>query len=250
MCPRNLMVRSAKLARELALGNGILPPVQCLNPTCSTPYQGESDRKAAIRAYHAGECGVTDKPTNPEQSEQAEPEESASPDEVLAEEVESDVDSQLVDLQFALSGAEKDLADHREAMLRMQAEMENLRKRLIKDLERSRMRALEGFMGDLLPVHDSLERGLETDEKTATVESMKEGKALIIKMLGKVMQDHGLKVIDPKGEPFNPELHQAMTVQPSDDCEPNTVLEVMQKGFQLHERLIRPAMVVVSKNPE
>ena len=68
-------------------------------------------------------------------------------------------------------------------------------------------------------------------------------------MLGKVMQDHGLKVIDPLGESFNPELHQAMTVQASADCEPDTVLEVLQKGFQLHERLIRPAMVVVSKAP-
>jgi molecular chaperone GrpE len=152
-----------------------------------------------------------------------------------------------MDLQYALGAAEKELADHREAMLRMQAEMENLRKRLIRDLERSRARSLEAIMKDLLPVHDSLERGMEIDEETATVQSMKEGKALIIKMLGKVMRDHGLKVIDPQGEPFNPELHQAMTVQPSDECEPNTVLEVLQKGFQLHERLIRPAMVVVSK---
>ena len=168
----------------------------------------------------------------------------------VAEDIESGVDSELMDMQFALGAAEQELAEHREAMLRMQAEMENLRKRLIKDLERSRARSLESIMNDLLPVHDSLERGMETDEKTATVESMKEGKALIIKMLGKVMQDHGLTMIDPAGQAFNPELHQAMTVQPSTDCEPNTVLEVLQKGFQLHERLIRPAMVVVSKAPE
>jgi molecular chaperone GrpE len=200
---------------------------------------------------------VTDKPKSPagrekfaDETVQAEAEQSGDAGESPPEDIESGVDSELMELQFALGAAEKELADHREAMLRMQAEMENLRKRLIKDLERSRLRVLEGFMADLLPVHDSLERGMETDEKTATVESMKEGKALIIKMLGKVMQDHGLKVIDPQGEDFNPELHQAMTVQPSADCEANTVLEVLQKGFQLHERLIRPAMVVVSRAPD
>jgi molecular chaperone GrpE len=195
---------------------------------------------------------VTNKPEAPEDHDMAQQVEQESPvaaeaEDLPGEDIGEGVDSELMDLQYALGAAEKELADHREAMLRMQAEMENLRKRLIRDLERSRARSLEAIMKDLLPVHDSLERGMEIDEETATVQSMKEGKALIIKMLGKVMRDHGLKVIDPQGEPFNPELHQAMTVQPSDECEPNTVLEVLQKGFQLHERLIRPAMVVVSK---
>ena len=148
---------------------------------------------------------------------------------------------------MALGKAEREMVDHRDAMLRMQAEMENLRKRLIKDLERSRLRTLEGFMNDLLPVRDSLERGMETDEETTTVESMKEGKALIIKMLSKVMEDHGLKLIDPAGEPFDPELHQAMSMMESAEYEPNTVMEVLQKGFSLHDRLVRPAMVIVSK---
>ena len=193
---------------------------------------------------------MTDKPRAPEEAGEADTAQTAEPENNISEDIESGVDSELMDLQFALGAAEQELAEHREAMLRMQAEMENLRKRLIKDLERSRLRALETFMNDLLPVHDSLERGLETDAETATVESMKEGKALIIRMLGKVMQDHGLSMIDPQGEAFNPELHQAMTVLPSAECEPDTVLEVMQKGFQLNGRLIRPAMVVVSKEPE
>ncbi len=166
------------------------------------------------------------------------------------EEIEAGVDSELMDLQFALGESEKELAGYREAMLRMQAGMENLRKRLIKDLERSRLRSLESFMTDLLPVRDSLELGLDTDDSTTTVENMKEGKALIIRMLAKVMEDHGLKLIDPAGEVFNPELHQAMTMQESGDHDPDTVLEVLQKGFQLHDRLVRPAMVVVSKVPE
>jgi molecular chaperone GrpE len=181
----------------------------------------------------------------PEESVRAE----AATTDGIDEAIEEGVDSELMDLQYALAAAEKELADHREAMLRMQAEMENLRKRLIKDLERSRARALEAIMNDLLPVRDSLERGMEVDEETATVQSMKEGKALIIKMLSKVMEDHGLHVVDPAGEAFNPELHQAMTVLPSADVEPNTVVEVLQKGFLLHERLIRPAMVVVSAAP-
>lgn len=169
------------------------------------------------------------------------------PEPAAAEDTEVGADNELMDLQMALGKAEREMVDHRDAMLRMQAEMENLRKRLIKDLERSRLRTLEGFMNDLLPVRDSLERGMETDEETTTVESMKEGKALIIKMLSKVMEDHGLKLIDPAGEPFDPELHQAMSMMESAEYEPNTVMEVLQKGFSLHDRLVRPAMVIVSK---
>ncbi len=200
---------------------------------------------------------VTDKPEPQNEEQQARddgaqagPGETPDPETDSAQIPESGEDSELIDFQFALGAAEQQLADHKEAMLRMQAEMENLRKRLIRDLDRSRRRALERIMNDLLPVQDSLELGLGTDEATTTVEAMKEGKALIIKMLSKVMEDHGLTAIDPAGEPFNPELHQAMTMQASAEHDPNTVLEVLQKGFQLHDRLIRPAMVVVSKKPE
>ena len=200
---------------------------------------------------------VTDKPETQNDEQQARdngpqsgPAETPDPDADSAENTESEVDSELMNIQFALGAAEQELADYKESMLRMQAEMENLRKRLIRDLDRSRRRALESIMNDLLPVQDSLERGLDTDDATTTVEALKEGKALIIKMLGKVMEDHGLSVIDPAGEAFNPELHQAMTMKASAEHEPNTVLEVLQKGFQLHDRLIRPAMVVVSKEPD
>jgi len=83
-------------------------------------------------------------------------------------------------------------------------------------------------------------------DANATVESLKEGQALTLKQLNKVMNDHGLEVIDPKGEAFNPEFHQAVTLLPSAEHAENTVLDVLQKGFKLHDRLIRPAMVVVS----
>ncbi len=156
------------------------------------------------------------------------------------------VDDELQDMGQALSAAEAELLLHRDAMLRMQAEMENLRKRLIRDLEKSRKFALEGVMKDLLQVRDSLERGIQTVDSNTPVETLKAGKELTLKMLSKVMSDHGLEVIDPKGEVFNPELHQAVSLQPSAEQDENTVIEVLQKGFRLHDRLIRPAMVVVS----
>lgn len=159
-------------------------------------------------------------------------------------------DDEVNQLQEALAQSREELERHREAMLRMQAEMENQRKRMAREVEKSRRFALERMMKDLLQVRDSLERALEVDDGTATVEKLKEGKALTLKMLSKVMEDHGLEVVDPMGEPFNPEFHEAMTTAPSDEVDENTVTDVLQKGFKLHDRLIRPAMVVVSKKPE
>lgn len=162
---------------------------------------------------------------------------------------EQEIDRDLAGLEQALARAEQEAAEQREAMLRMHAEMENLRKRLIRDLEKSRKRALEDIMGDLLPVRDSLEKGLQAADEEASVASLREGKALIMRMLGKVMSDHGLEEIDPVGEAFNPELHEAMSMIPSPQHAENTVIDVIQKGYRLHERLIRPARVVVSSGP-
>jgi molecular chaperone GrpE len=149
----------------------------------------------------------------------------------------------------ALAAAEQELAKHRDAMLRMQAEMENLRKRLARDSERARKFALERIMKDLLQVSDSMERGLAAADETATVESLREGQELTLKMFTKILQDHHLEEIDPAGQPFDPEWHEAVTVLPSEELDENTVLEVLQKGYRLHDRLIRPAMVVVSTKP-
>lgn len=159
------------------------------------------------------------------------------------------VDDELQEMKTALISAEQELSLHRDAMLRMQAEMENLRKRLIRDLEKSRRFALERIMKDLLQVRDSMERGLDTNADSATVEALLEGQALTLKMLAKVMQDHNLELIDPRGEAFNPEFHEAVTVMPSEELEEGSVIEVLQKGYKLHDRLVRPAMVVVSRKP-
>jgi molecular chaperone GrpE len=151
--------------------------------------------------------------------------------------------------ESALARAEEELARHREAMLRMQAEMDNLRKRLMRDLERSRKLALEKVTKDLLQVWDSLERGLGVSDESLTIESLKEGQQLTLKILEKVLQDHEIEIIDPAGQPFDPEFQEAVTVLPMADLPENTVIEVLQKGFRLHDRLIRPAMVVVSGKP-
>ena len=169
------------------------------------------------------------------------------PDEAGAE---AESDDPIERLESELHAAQIAAVEARQDMLRMQADMDNLRKRLVREHEKSRLRTLERFMNDLLPVRDSLERGLEAaSDPAASVETLTEGKQLIMKMLTKAMGDHGLKTIDPTGEAFDPEKHEAMTMLTSDQFDENTVLDVLEKGYQLHDRLIRPAKVVVSRKP-
>ena len=191
---------------------------------------------------------MTDKKDNPfEEPVEIEVEQAAVQPE-KDESQKGEIDFETLESE-AVAAAQQEVARIRDAMLRMQAETENTRKRLTRELERSRKLALERFMKDLLDVRDSLERGLEIDAESATVESLVEGQQLTLKMLSKVMQDHNLELIDPAGQPFDPELHEAMTVLPSADHDENTVIEVLQKGFRLHDRLVRPARVVVSRKP-
>ncbi|MGB7451958.1 MAG: nucleotide exchange factor GrpE [Lysobacterales bacterium] len=153
-------------------------------------------------------------------------------------------------LKSELQAARLEAVEARQDMLRMQADMDNLRKRLVREHEKTRLRTLERFMTDLLPVRDSLERGLEAaNDPAASVEALTEGKQLIMKMLTKAMGDHGLQTIDPLGDQFDPEKHEAMTMLTSDQHDENTVIDVIEKGYQLHDRLIRPAKVVVSRKP-
>jgi molecular chaperone GrpE len=200
-----------------------------------------------------GDPNVTDKKDSPKQENPQQDNPFEEPVEIEvgqagapAGEAEAvEIDPAILESE-AVAAAQAEVARHREAMLRLQAETENTRKRLTRDLERSRRLALERIMKDLLQVVDSMERGLEVDTESATVQSLLEGQKLTLKMLGKVLQDHHLEVVDPAGEPFDPERHEAVTVLPSPDHAENTVIEVLQKGYLLHERLIRPAMVVVS----
>lgn len=137
------------------------------------------------------------------------------------------------------------LGEMRDLLLRERAEIENQRKRLQRDLEQARKFANERLLGDLLPVCDGMERGLAVE--TADVRSMREGLDLTLKALLKVAEANGLRQVDPIGQPFDPELHQAVSMVDAPQAAPNTVVSVMQKGYVLNERLLRPALVMVAK---
>ncbi len=134
--------------------------------------------------------------------------------------------------------------------VRAAAEVDNLRKRHARELENAHKYALENFAKDLLAVRDSLELGVHAaQDENADVAKLREGAELTLKLLSDVMSRHGIEQLDPEGQPFDPEKHQAMAMQPSDIVPPNTVLDVVQKGYALNDRLIRPAMVLVSQAP-
>ncbi len=183
----------------------------------------------------------------PEKREEQEPGVSAT--EGKNEQEEERTEPSREELQLLLEDARNKADEHWNRVLRLQAELENLRKRSQRELENAHKYALEKFVQELLPVKDSLEMGLaavgeEGDESAA---KMREGVELTLKMLQTVLEKFGVKEINPEGQPFDPELHQAMSMVESADAEPNTVVTVMQKGYLLNDRLIRPAMVVVAK---
>jgi molecular chaperone GrpE len=156
---------------------------------------------------------------------------------------ETDVQALLEALEAARQRAE----EYQNDMLRVRAEMDNLRKRSARDLENAHKFALERFITELLPVQDSLELGFQAAQKSCDTESLRQGVDLTLKMLVAALEKSGVKTVDPAGEKFNPEFHQAMSMQESDGAEPGTVLMVVQKGYLLNGRLIRPAMVIVAK---
>lgn len=151
-------------------------------------------------------------------------------------------------LEVQLEEAQAKASENWDQFIRAKAEMDNLRRRNVKDLENAHKFGIEKFVTELLPVLDSMAMGLAVED--ASAESLREGMELTMNMLGKMMEKLGIEEIDPLNEKFDAAKHQAMTMQPSADVEPNTVIAVMQKGYSLNERLIRPAMVMVSKAVE
>ncbi len=138
--------------------------------------------------------------------------------------------------------------------LRAKAEMENLRRRTDRELENAHKYAVEKFAKELLVVIDSLELGIQaavgiqaTDNEDPEVVKLREGSELTLKLFADLMDKFNIKAFGEVGEPFDPEFHQAMATQPSQETEPDTVVQVMQKGYQMHDRLLRPALVIVSK---
>jgi molecular chaperone GrpE len=152
-------------------------------------------------------------------------------------------------LEAALDAAKAQAEEYRTDMLRARAELDNVLKRTAKEIASAHKYALERFLAELLPVRDSLDLGQAAAAATADLATLREGMGLTLKLLDTALEKHGARALDPAGEPFNPDLHQAMGLQESTELAPGTVLTVVQKGYVLNERLLRPAMVIVSKRP-
>jgi molecular chaperone GrpE len=150
-------------------------------------------------------------------------------------------------LQALLEDARNKADSHWDQCLRLQADIDNLRKRNERDLVNAHKFALEKFAVDLLPVKDSLEMGLAAAGENTDVAGLKEGGELTLKMLTAAMGKYNINEVNALNEIFNPEYHEAISVQERADVKPNTVVTVVQKGYVLNDRLIRPAMVIVSK---
>ncbi|NQY64548.1 MAG: nucleotide exchange factor GrpE [Alteromonadaceae bacterium] len=192
--------------------------------------------------------------------------EEMSPEAVAAEEIvkqaEEQVEAQLEtaaesiseeqqkinELELALAASQSTVADQKDSVIRAKAEVDNVRRRSAQDVEKARKFALEKFAAELLPVVDNMERAIASiDAEDEAQKSIAEGVELTLQSFLSAIDKFGVKAVDPQDQPFNPELHQAMSMQEVEGVAPNTVIAVMQKGYELNGRLIRPAMVMVSK---
>jgi molecular chaperone GrpE len=159
-----------------------------------------------------------------------------------APEEELSLDEKVVRLAEEAAGA-------RDTALRAQADAQNVQRRAEQDVERARKFALEQFAKELLAVVDNMERALQATDglDDDVVKPITEGVELTLKSFLAALKKFNVEVVDPQGEPFDPNLHQAMSMVENNDVEPNSVIAVMQKGYTLNGRLLRPAMVMVSK---
>ncbi|MEE4379241.1 MAG: nucleotide exchange factor GrpE [Candidatus Competibacteraceae bacterium] len=200
----------------------------------------ERDPNSAEATQEDGSSGPAN---NPFESQQVEAE-----GEILdaeASSAPSDAHTLQAELEQALAKAEENW----NAFLGVRAEMENLRKRSERDVQNAHKFALKSFVEGLLPVKDSLEMGIAAADEAQDVAKLLEGSELTLKQLIGVLEKFGVQELNPQGEQFNPEFHEAMATQPAGQAEPNTVMHVVQKGYLLNDRLIRPAMVIVAQRP-
>jgi molecular chaperone GrpE len=190
----------------------------------SEPGEGGNQRQAAEAAAYADTAAST-------QPEAAEGSEEPTPEALMA-------------------ALEEDLNAARDAALRAQADAQNIKRRAEQDVEKARKFALESFCKELLPVVDNMERALAvTAGHDESVKPIIDGLELTLKSFVDALRKFHIEPVDPEGQPFDPQLHQAMSLVENADVEPNTVIAVMQKGYTLNARLVRPAMVMVSKAP-
>jgi molecular chaperone GrpE len=158
--------------------------------------------------------------------------------------------AELERLRQALTEAEERARSHKEQYLRAVAELDNVRKRAQRDIEAANRYGLEKFAAELLPVRDSLELAVQSaDQAKVDARSLKEGQEATLQLLVKALERLGVTAISPVGEPFDPSRHEAMLAQESAAAKPNTVLQVVQAGYDLNGRLLRPARVIVAKAP-
>jgi molecular chaperone GrpE len=172
------------------------------------------------------------------------PEKAADDTEVEISEAEVKSTDEANDPNAKLAEIQAKADENWQSYLRAAAETENVRKRAARDVENAHKFALERIGRELLGVKDTLEMGVAVDD--ASVESLIEGSNATLKLLSSVLERFGIVEVDPEGEPFDPEFHEAISMQASDDAEPNSVLTVVQKGYTLNGRLLRPAMVIVA----
>jgi len=169
-------------------------------------------------------------------------------DQDVAEETQQAEAAVEKDLEAMLAESQKEVEMQKDLAVRTMADMENLKRRTRMDLESAHKFALEKFVNELIPVLDSMEMGMDAASKEeATVDSIREGLDVTFKQFLDAMQKFNVERVNPAGEKFDPQLHEAMTMVPSPDHESQTVMEVFQKGYVLNERLVRPARVIVAQ---
>ena len=194
---------------------------------------------------------MTDPSSNGPSREEGQPEDAAD----VAPEAgaEDETAAGAADPESALEAAREEADRYRDAALRAQAEVDNVRRRTAREMENAHKFALEKFAGQLLPVVDSLEKSVDEVERHAgsgeAFDAIREGIELSQRLFRDTLERFGVEQVDPAGEPFDPDLHEAMSMVESPSAEPNSVVEVLQKGYTLNGRLLRAAMVIVAKAP-
>lgn len=191
-----------------------------------------------------------DQPEQPEQPDSADKKTAADERPDTEELIETDGLVENHNLEAALAEAQAQAEENWNQFLRARAEIENLRRRAEQDVATAKQKSLEKLATEVLSVKDSLEMGLAAaNEEGADVAKLTEGSELTLRMFNQVLEKFSIVEVNPEGERFDPEAHEAMAAQEAGDVEPNTVINVMQKGYRLGDRLLRPAMVIVSKAP-
>jgi molecular chaperone GrpE len=208
-------------------------PMYATEPDAGGPGAGPDDRSAG-GGWEVPGSGQSGQPEQP--SQQDSPGEPAQADQEVVE----------VDLRQALAAAQAKAAENHEQHLRCLAEIENVRRRAQEDVSKAHKFAIEAFAENLLPVRDSLEMALTTP--VPSVESLREGVEATLRQLTQAFERNRIVVIDPLHEKFDPNRHQAISVAPSKDVAPNHVVSVLQKGYLINDRVLRPALVTVSQS--